>query len=225
MAKRIDISKAMKSSDSEKKEIQCIMFPEEFHFWSLKNQWKQDRFKKNQVSLAAVEVYGTSITENIASIHKVTKSAAIILDCGVEIFSGRHGMTGQSNLAQFKFRVSGVSEFNQAMKELSAKFDFNIWTVVSAEIFYPKMGATLYFWRHNPNGIGTQLYLGRVVTVDFDKPFESISILDQQAYSNGFYDVFASCSLSWEPSLKKNCAILKRKEINAYKKNSQQMSA
>ena len=224
MAKRIEISKALKGGDSGQKFIQCIMLPEEFHSWSMKYQWKQDRFKKNQVSLSAIEVYATSITEHTSVIHNVTKSTPIILDCGVEVFDGRHGVTSQNNLARFAFRVSGVNEFNQSMRELSSKFNFSVWSILSAEIFYAKMGATLYFWRHNPNGIGIQLYLGKIVTADFDKPYESISIIDQQTYSNGFYDVFAACALTWEPTLKKNCAILKRKEMKSYKSNFAQLN-
>jgi len=233
MSKRIEISQAIKSSGNESSVVECIMFPEELHFWSKKDQWKQDRFKKSGVSLFAVEVYGISITENVASVHRVTKSSPIMLECGVEIFDGRHGMTSQNNTARFEFRVSGVSEFNQAMLELSSKFNLNIWSITSVEIFNNKLGATIYFWRHNPNGIGIKLYLGKIVTENFDKPWESLSMKEQNEYSNNFYDEFASCALSWEPTLKKECAIKKR-EANrkivrtpqsGYKRNPNKPSA
>lgn len=212
-AKRIDISNAL---GEKKKEWHCVMFPEQFHAWSVKKNWDNKPFTDAKISLTAVEVKSSKTTSKAHS-DVFDRKTPLILDSGLEILDGRSGLTPQNRTARFYLRVDGITEFNHAMKELSKKFDFQIWEVSKVEIYNSLAGATLFFEVHSPNGVETRLYFRGAKTPDYEKSYESISIYDQQRLCNNFYEYFASCHLEPETVMKKACALEKRKHLKKIK--------
>jgi hypothetical protein len=190
-ARNADVS--MGSSKSKDKWF-CVLFPEQYHQWTYKKPWDKKPFTDAKVIPVSVQVK-SSKPVSASQFNEINKKKPMTLDCGIEIQKGRYGLTSQSDIAKFNFRIDSVQELNTVMSELSKKYEFAIWEISKIEIYNNEVGATIEFNRHNPDGLGTGLYLFRVKTSEYDKTYQNIDIFEQERLCKGFYDYFAACTM------------------------------
>lgn len=207
MANREEVRKAVGES---KDEFQCVMFPEQYHAWSTVKPWDAEAIRKAGLSISGVEVKASRINGE-ADVCEFDKSSPLSLNCGVIITNGRTATTTQNKTARFYLRIDSIREFNDAMRELSRTYQFNLWQVSKLEVLNTKIGASLFYTIHSPNGLETRLYLKHAETTEYSKPYELIDIYEQQRLCNGFYEYFAQCSISEQVVKAHSCALEKRR--------------
>jgi hypothetical protein len=209
MANREEVRSAVGESKSE---FQCVMFPEQYHSWAISKPWDADPIKKAELAITAIEVKASKVTGECDSCE-YDKNSPLILDCGVQITSGRTAITTQNSVARFFFRVDSVRELNEAMRELSNTFSHRNWVVSKLEVLNVKLGATLYYTIHSPNGLESRLYLKSAETNEYSKCYELINIFEQQRLCNNFYEYFAQCSIVDQVVKAHSCALERRKNL------------
>lgn len=207
MAKKSDVRDAVSES---KNEFHCIMFPEQYHAWSVVKPWDAAPLRKHKIKIVSVEVKASRPTGE-SEVSEIDKNRPLRLKCGLEILNGRVALTPQSQTARLVLRVDDVNEFNEAMNELSLKYVHQNWEVSKLEVYNQDAGASLYFHVHSPNGLETRLFLWRVETSDYSKSYELINIFEQQRLCNNFYEYFAQCSISERVVKAHSCALEKRR--------------
>lgn len=207
MAKRIEVRDAVGESRNE---FQCVMFPEQYHGWSVLKPWDGSPVKEAGLEIASIEVKSSKST-GACDVQEFDKKEPLRLKCGVEITNGRVATTTQNKTARFQIRVDSVRELNSAMKELSIEHDMRNWEVSKLQVINPKLGAILNYQVHSPNGLETRLYLKSAETPEYSKGYELINLFEQQRLCNNFYEYFASCSISEQVVKAHHCALEKRK--------------
>ena len=196
-----------------KGEFFCVKFPEQYQMWVYKSPWDRKPFDDHKLTISAVSVKSSKPEGESSFIYYGKKNPWVIK--GVDV-SGKSGMTTQNRTAIFGFRVDSIKEFNDVMSELSQVCKFEIWDVASIEVYNNNLGASLEFIKHNPNGLGVNLYLYRAKTSEFEKSYQNINLFDQERLFNNFHDNFAACTMV--SRLVPGCALQARKEKSKHKK-------
>lgn len=208
MANKGDVLGALSSSS---KEFQCVMFPEPYHVWMLSKPWNGAELKAKGLSIVAIELKASKIVGKHSE-ERISKRNPVKLKCGIPIEDGRIGMTAQNQTARFVIRPDDIHDLNIAVKELCTTYGFDMWEVSRLQVYNAKLGATMFYEIHCPDGLSARLYLKRVETSEYCKGYESISLYDQQRLCNGFYEYFAACAIENRTMQSHTCALKRRRE-------------
>ncbi len=203
-----DILKQKQEGD----EWYSFQMPEEFHIWTLSNEWKGGVFKKYNLKISTLSVSG-AIEIGKAEV-KYNHRAPLILDCGIDI---RKGQTTTSTTHKASFgplNADSAVEVNEILKELSHKYKIPIWTIRTMRVYVPD-GRELHFKIHSPNGTGSSLYFWRLKDGDRDILYSDVSLNEQQNLTSLTHMTLAHCTAVKQEGLGHACKLLqmKAKEI------------
>lgn len=191
--------------------------PEELRFWAAGSPWPKKIFDLNGLSLAsvwaeAIERAGT------ASVVKYTQKNPLRLDCGVEV-EGQLGTSLQKK-GIVRFRVDGIIELNQAMKELSEASGHETWEIKGFEVYNDRKGASVSFKIFDPDTNGTSLFAYAYFRDGHRRLFPDVLQSEQKEILGDFQNRLAHCTAIQLQGLGPSCALrhkVKKRQIKLRK--------
>ena len=181
--------------------------PEEFHTWEYGKHWDYNKWKNYEVSILSIAVQSSEDVPGTKNLTKFTSKSPMYLEkSGIEIIEGHIG-TKVKRMGSARFRVDGIIELNQIMKELSQKSNISFWWINSIEVSNKKTGGICRFQRHNPDGHGVSLFFYRLRVDKMSRLYPDISKSDQEYYLGKFKQHFARCVCDEKKTKFHGCAI------------------
>lgn len=188
----------------EGEEWYSFQLPEEFHMWTLTNQWKNGAFKKYDMKISKLSISGE--IESHKSEIKFNQRAPLFLDCGVDLRKG-NAVTKTTSTASFGlFNADSAVEINEILEELSRKYGIQVWTIKTIWL-YTSNGRELNFKRHNPNGTGVSLYFFKLKDLEREVLYPDVSLNEQQQLVNLMKLTLAHCTAVERKEMVHGCAI------------------
>lgn len=179
----------------KKGEWYTVKVLEEYRYWNRKRPWDKEFFRKHNLNIIAFSAKPSEITgEN--NMRTFTKKAPMRLKCGINVTSGRMGVTTQSRVASLNnVRVDDVFELNQVMDDASELTGLDFWEISKLEIHNYKLGPIITFSLFNPDGTGTALYLETVENGDAKRTYFDVPPYEQQKLCDHIQEKIANCVL------------------------------
>ena len=199
------------------KDYYCFKVPEEYHRWSLKNQWNSMK-KEYDVDLMSIKVRESESTGKSSSLSHPKKNPRR-LDCVIEVV-GKEKVTG-TRIYIWKFRVDGTTEANEVLTELCNKDNVDSFDIKELEVYNRKKGAILHCEKHNPDSNMESLYIVGFSVDNKQKLYPEVALGTQQEYIGDFQDDTAHCCQV--EGLVKACALkkqVKKTQIKIRKKST-----
>ena len=188
MALKLKIDKLVEKLGTGK-DYYCFEVPQEYHVWTLKNQWKS--FKKEyDVALMGLKVRASEPSGEITTVPHPKKNPRR-LDCGVEVV-GVEKVSGR-RIYIWTFRVDGTGEANQVLAELCEKDEIDSFDIKELEVYNPKSGAILHCERHNPDSNMESLYIVGFSVENQQRLYPEVLMTTQEGYVGTFQDNRAHC--------------------------------
>ena len=209
MALKLKIDKLVEKLGAGK-DYYCFEVPQEYHVWTLKNQWKSFK-KKYDVALMGLKVRASEPSGKTETLRHPRKNPRS-MDCGVEVV-GVEKVSG-TRIYIWEFRVDGTSEANQVLAELCEKDNIDSFDIKELEVYNAKSGAILHCERHNPDSNMKSLYIVGFSFENQQKLYPEVLMTTQEAYVGTFQDNRAHCCQT--PGMVKACALknkLKKAQI------------
>lgn len=184
-----------------------IEAPEELHYWTLNNPWKQKFFNDRSVHLMGIKVDSKQQKGKLSTITFSSK-APLRLQCGVDVCWGQKSSIVKDRLIA-EFRIDGAIDLREAMNQLSDMAGETVWEIIKLEVYNSDKGATLYFQKFSPNNTGSSLFLKWIEQDGKKRRWDKVLLNEQQRVVGKFRHREAHCTFIEETIVKPQCAMKK----------------
>jgi hypothetical protein len=194
------------------------LMEETFHTWDIRKPWRPEVLRNHGLALSAFSAKASNIKIKGTN-NSITRKNPLHLQNGFVIESGYSKITTQNMVISVQnVRVDSVIEANEVLKELHKLYPYGQFEILRLELYNAKVGATIIFTRHNPNGAGTSLYLWKVIDSSGDRDYHSISYYEQQRLCGQMPEKIAVCEMA--TTAKPHCALLLASELKKLNKTA-----